>query len=63
MYRDGTERKFRAADWLQELEDPLFRQEVLSVMDEVVVKKFDERTGNAGDYYDDDDAQEEETDD
>lgn len=63
VYRDGTERKFRAADWLQELEDPLFRQEVLSVMDEVVVKKFDERTGNAGDYYDDDDAQEEETDD
>ena len=47
LYRDGTERKFRAADWLQELEDPLFRQEVLSVMDEVVVKKFDERTGNA----------------
>ena len=62
LYRDGTERKFRAADWLQELEDPLFRQEVLSVMDEVVVKKFDERTGNAGDYYDDD-GQEEETDD
>ena len=62
LYRDGTERKFRAADWLQELEDPLFRQEVLSVMDEVVVKKFEERTGNAGDYYDDD-GQEEETDD
>jgi recombination protein RecA len=42
-FRDGTEKKFRATDWLQELEDPLFRQEVLSVMDEVVVKKFDEK--------------------
>ena len=52
-FRDGSEKKFRAADWLQELEDPLFRREVLSVMDEVVVRKFDERTGNAEDYYDD----------
>jgi len=52
-FRDGSEKKFRAADWLQELEDPLFRREVLSIMDEVVVRKFDERTGNAEDYYDD----------
>ena len=46
------------ASGLQELEDPLFRQEVLSVMDEVVVKKFDERTGNAEDYYDEEEPDE-----
>jgi len=57
-FRDGTEKKFRTDAWLQELEDPLFRQEVLSVMDEIVVKKFDERTGNAEDYYDEEEPDE-----
>ena len=50
-YRDGTIKKFRAADWVKELEDPAFREEALAIMDEVVVRKFDERTGNAEDYY------------
>ena len=51
-YRDGTVKKFRSSAWMEELKDPVFHAEVLNIMDEAVVKSFDEKTGNAGDFYD-----------
>lgn len=58
FYQDGTEKKFQRATWLKELEDPLFRAEVLRIMDEEVIQKFESREGNASDYYDDDNLEE-----
>lgn len=53
---DGSERKFRSADWLKELKDPVFRQRVFEIMDEHVIRNFDTRQGAASAYYSDAEA-------
>ena len=50
-YDDGTCEKFQSARWLDKLSDDKFRNRVLAIMDEEVVLKFDKRTGNASDFY------------
>ena len=50
-YADGTEEKFQSSGWLKKLEDEKFRNRVLEIMDEEVVLKFDERTGEAENFY------------
>ena len=51
VYEDGSEVKFQKASWLEKLEDETFRARVLQIMDEEVILKFEERTGNADDFY------------
>ncbi len=52
VYTDGTEEKFQSAHWLDKLEDDKFRNRVFEIMDEEIIKKFDNREGDAGDFYD-----------
>ena len=52
VYPDGTEEKFQSAHWLDKLEDDRFRNRVFEIMDEEIIKKFDNREGDAGDFYD-----------
>ena len=33
------------------LQNEKFRTRVLEIMDEEIIRKFDDRTGNAADYY------------
>jgi len=55
MFEDGTSEKFQASKWYQKLEDIKFKKRVLQIMDEEVVMKFDNREGNAEDFYEEKD--------
>lgn len=55
VYEDGTTEKFQAAKWVEKLQNDKFKQRVLQVMDEEVVMKFDNRQGNAEDFYEEKD--------
>ena len=46
--------KFQSAKWTDRMKDEVFRLRVHEIMDEEVVLKFHERTGNAEDFYDKD---------
>jgi hypothetical protein len=50
-YEDETSEKFQTANWTEKLQDEKFRNRALEVMDEEIIRKFDDRTGNAADYY------------
>lgn len=50
-YADGTEDKFRKDDWVVKMREEKFRARVMELLDEEVVRKFDERTGDASDFY------------
>ena len=52
VYADGTEEKFQASRWNEKLEEEKFRRRILELMDEEVILKFHERTGEACDFYD-----------
>lgn len=54
VYQDGTEEKFQGKNWIEKLENEKFHSRVLQVMDEEVIEKFHNRTGNAEDFYDSD---------
>ena len=43
--------KFQASKWSEKLKNKKFRNRVLEVMDEEIIRKFDDRTGNAEDFY------------
>jgi len=55
---DGTEKKFQRKNWLTMLQDEQFRGRVLQIIDEDVIMKFDNRTGKATDYYDEEEKNE-----
>lgn len=46
--KDGKEMKFQGKQWKAKLGDPHFRQTVLDIMDEEIVKKFDSEGKNFG---------------
>jgi len=48
---DGTEKRFRSADFPTELQNESFRNAVLSIVEEELITKFDKQTGNASNYY------------
>ena len=48
---DGTVKKFQRKGWVEELKDDKFRKKVLQIIDQDVIMKFKNRTGNAADYY------------
>jgi len=50
-YNDETTEKFQAAAWKEKLQNSKFRTRVLEIMDEEIILKFHDRTGNAADYY------------
>ena len=52
VFDDGTTEKFQAAKWVEKMKDDKFRQQVYRIMDEEVIRKFNEREGNAADFYD-----------
>jgi recombination protein RecA len=51
-YADGTEEKFRTAEWAEKMKDDKFRSRIMELVDEEVVRKFDDRTGDASDFFD-----------
>jgi len=48
---DGTSDKFQSSGWKAKLEEPKFKQRVLEIMDEEIIMKFHDRTGNSEDFY------------
>jgi len=50
-FEDGTSEKFQSKHWLDKLKDVKFKERVLSVIDEEIVMKFENRTGDASHYY------------
>ena len=55
VYKDGTTEKFQTAKWKEKLQNDKFKQRVLQIMDEEIVMKFDNRLGNAKDFYEEKD--------
>jgi recombination protein RecA len=51
VMENGEEKRFQRKNWKKNLEDPDFRNRVLQIIDEDIIQKFDNRTGNASDYY------------
>ena len=51
VYADGKEKKFQGPQWISMLEDKKFRARVLELLDEEVVMKFKEKTGDASAFY------------
>ena len=52
VFADGKTEKFQAAKWVEKMQDDKFRQRVYQIMDEEVIMKFEKRQGNASDFYD-----------
>ena len=46
--------KFQATKWTERMTDQDFRARVYEIMDEEVIYKFDNREGNASDFYEED---------
>jgi len=44
--------KFQSAKWAEKMQEPSFKEEVLKIIDEEIIKKFDNREGDASDFYD-----------
>ena len=51
---DGSSIKFQPSKWKDKMQDEAFKARVYELMDEEVVRKFDQRTGSAEDFYDSD---------
>jgi recombination protein RecA len=52
---DGYEKKFQPSKWAELVtSDEEFRNKILQLMDEEVVQKFDQRLGNASEFYGED---------
>lgn len=50
-HSDGTTEKFQAAGWLEKMKTPKFRQRVLELLEEEVVVKFENKSGDAKNFY------------
>ena len=46
LSRGGKEHKFQRSQWLDKLQEPDFRQVVLAIMDEEIIKKFESEGKN-----------------
>jgi recombination protein RecA len=51
-HEDGSEEKFQSSRWLDKLQDEKFRTRILQLIDEEVILKFDDRSTDAGSFYD-----------
>jgi recombination protein RecA len=52
VYEDGTSEKFQTATWKQKLKNEKFKSRIYTLMDEEVIMKFDDRTGDSKNFYD-----------
>lgn len=52
VYADGTEEKFQGSKWVEKLKDEKFKNRVLEIMDEEIILKFNDRSGDASEFYD-----------
>jgi len=43
--------KFQPSKWKEKMQDPSFKEEIIKIIDEEIIKKFDNREGNASDFY------------
>jgi len=50
-FDDDKEVKFQPGKWMDKMTDPEFKEQVLKIMDEEIIKKFDEREGDASSFY------------
>ena len=50
-YSEDDCEKFQGANWTEKLKNEKFHTRVLEIMDEEIIRKFDDRTGNAEDFY------------
>ena len=57
-HSDGTTEKFQPGRWMEKMANEKFKNRILELMDEEVVLKFDQRQGNAEDFYDIDGSEE-----
>jgi len=48
---DGSEKKFQPSRWMEFMANSEFKDRVVEIMEEEVIRKFDERKGNAADFY------------
>ena len=51
VYEDGTSEKFQAAKWKEKLQGEKFKNRVLQIMDEEIIMKFVDRSGDATSFY------------
>jgi len=49
---EGGDVKFQPSKWAEKMQEPSFKEEVLKIIDEEIIKKFDNREGDASDFYD-----------
>ena len=54
-FEDGSTEKFQATKWVEKMQDDKFRQRVYHIIDEEVIYKFDNRQGEAADFYETED--------
>lgn len=50
-HTDGTVEKFQAAGWLEKMKTAKFRQRVLELLEEEVIVKFENKSGDAKNFY------------
>ena len=51
MYEDGTSQKFQSAKWSEKLEDEKFKSRILQLMDEEIIMRFENKSGDAESFY------------
>jgi hypothetical protein len=53
VFADGKEKKFQAKQWVDLVNtDAAFKARVIELMDEEVIRKFNDKEGDASDFYD-----------
>ena len=53
VYADGKEKKFQGKQWIELLNsNPAFKTRAIELMDEEVIRKFNDKEGSAKDFYD-----------
>jgi recombination protein RecA len=51
VYEDGTTQKFQSAKWSEKIKDDKFRSRVLQLMDEEIIMRFENKSGDAECFY------------
>ncbi len=52
QYANGEQEKFMGSQWVDKLKNEKFKNRVFEIMDEEIVMKFDQRQGEASEFYD-----------
>jgi len=51
-YDNGEIAKFQPSKWAEKIAEPKFKEQVLQIIDEEIIHKFDKREGDASQFYD-----------